>query len=173
MLAVEEIAPTRRRDMAGSQDPSDNPVAVNVVPLVDIIFCLCVFFMCSFKFKQLEGKFETWLPKSEGPPSDPEQPILLPSEIRVALLWDEATQTVSRKLGTRPFPQDEELGKALGEARSAWASKGRPDVPMTIDADVRVPWQEVATVVDLATARDIAKIQFALGAAPSPRARAR
>ena len=43
--------------MAAAQDPSENPVAVNVVPLVDIIFCLCVFFMCSFKFKQIEGKF--------------------------------------------------------------------------------------------------------------------
>ena len=26
----------------------DNPVSLNVAPMVDIIFCLCIFFMCSF-----------------------------------------------------------------------------------------------------------------------------
>ena len=26
--------------MAGSQDPNENPVAINVVPMVDVIFCL-------------------------------------------------------------------------------------------------------------------------------------
>ena len=52
--------------MAGSQDPNDNPVAINVVPMVDVIFCLCVFFMCSMKFKEMEGKFDSWLPKDKG-----------------------------------------------------------------------------------------------------------
>ena len=28
--------------MAGSQDRDDNPVAINVVPMVDVTFCLCV-----------------------------------------------------------------------------------------------------------------------------------
>jgi hypothetical protein len=32
-----------------------HPVAINVVPMVDVIFCLCVFFVRSMKFKQLEG----------------------------------------------------------------------------------------------------------------------
>jgi len=41
----------------------DNPVAINVTAMVDVIFCLCVFFMCSLHFRQVEGKFETWLPK--------------------------------------------------------------------------------------------------------------
>ena len=43
-------------------ESEENPVAINVTPLVDIIFCLCVFFMISFKFKQLEGKLgsPTW-----------------------------------------------------------------------------------------------------------------
>ena len=34
-------------------ESEENPVAINVTLLVDIIFCLCVFFMISFKFKQL------------------------------------------------------------------------------------------------------------------------
>jgi biopolymer transport protein ExbD len=44
----------------------DSPVAINVTPLVDIIFCLCVFFMISFRFKQIEGRFDAWLPRTTG-----------------------------------------------------------------------------------------------------------
>jgi biopolymer transport protein ExbD len=52
--------------MAGSQDPNENPVAINVVPMVDVIFCLCVCFMCSFKFKQIEGKFDRGCPRTRA-----------------------------------------------------------------------------------------------------------
>jgi biopolymer transport protein ExbD len=56
--------------MAGGSS-EDNPVPLNVVPMVDVIFCLCVFFMCSFKFKQLEGKFNSWLPRNKGTSGQP------------------------------------------------------------------------------------------------------
>jgi len=151
--------------MAGSQDPSDNPVAINVVPLVDIIFCLCVFFMCSFKFRQLEGKFETWLPKTEGHES-PAEPTTVLTEMRVAILWDPATSTVARKFGARTLNDDVDLAKAIVEARDSWSEHGRPDAPLTIDADVRVPWEVVTNVVNLAKRARIEHIQFALGAAP-------
>ena len=83
--------------MAGSQDPNDNPVSINVVPMVDIIFCLCVFFMCSMKFKELEGKFESWLPKDMGQVAQrrDETPI---EEIRVALLGAAGFHDAARHL---------------------------------------------------------------------------
>jgi biopolymer transport protein ExbD len=155
--------------MAGSQDPSDNPVAVNVVPLVDIIFCLCVFFMCSFKFRQLEGKFETWLPKDHGVPDDPNQSVVPPSEIRVALIWIDATRTIERRFGSRIVPDDDDLGRSLAGARDAWMQKGRADAPLTIDADRRIPWSEVTNVVNLAKRHRIATIEFAMGAPPAAR----
>src|SRR6185369_13239989 len=115
----EEIAPSpRRRDMAGSQDPSDNPVAINVVPLVDIIFCLCVFFMCSFKFRQMEGKFDSWLPKDKGSEGLPSLDLI--SEVRVALLWDDREQKVVRKMGTREISDDSQLQTSITEAHQAW-----------------------------------------------------
>ena len=73
--------------MGGSQnigEASDNPVEINVTAMVDVIFCLCIFFMCSFHFKQLEGRVDAWLPKDDhgnqqGHPSGP----LILEEIRV------------------------------------------------------------------------------------------
>ena len=52
--------------MAGGGNQEENPVAINVVAMVDIIFCLCLFFMCSLKFKPLDAKFDSWLPKDKG-----------------------------------------------------------------------------------------------------------
>ena len=153
--------------MAGAQDPSDNPVGINVVPLVDIIFCLCVFFMCSFKFRQLEGKFEAWLPKNQGLGGDPDPDTLL-SEIRVMVLWDAATSTVTRKFGFRTIEDDAELARVIVDARDSRRTRGGPDAPLTIDADVRAPWSAVMRVVDLATAAGVARIQFAMSAPPSP-----
>ena len=155
--------------MAGSQDGGDNPVAVNVVPLVDVIFCLCVFFMCSFKFRQLEGKFDTWLPRDVGVPKGDAVPVPDPSEMRIALEWDERTGQVKRRFGIRVVQDDDDLQRTIAGARDAWITRGRPDAPLTIDADVRVPWREVTTVVNLAKRLDVANVQFALGAATPPK----
>ena len=85
--------------MAGGGEAEDNPVNLNVVAMVDIIFCLCIFFMCSFKFKQLEGKFQSWLPKDKGDSQIATSDIL--DEIRVAMYWDEGLQATTRQLTPR------------------------------------------------------------------------
>src|SRR6266850_3233723 len=115
-------------------EDNDNPVAINVTPLVDIIFCLCVFFMISFKFKQIEGKFDTWLPKGKGVSGvDPSTEVI--SEIRVAMFWDEANQRTIRQYGSRRVQDDGELESLIKEAKAAWIASNKPEVPMTIDAE--------------------------------------
>ena len=150
--------------MAGGGDQADNPVAINVVPMVDVIFCLCVFFMCSFKFKQLEGKFDSWLPKDKGTEGLPSLDLI--KEVRVALLWDEQKNVVVRKLGTREFGDDPSLQEAIAKAHQMWVDQGKPDAPVTIDADRRCPWAQVVNVVNLIKRCQINKIEFALGAPP-------
>jgi biopolymer transport protein ExbD len=150
--------------MAGSQDQDENPVAINVVPMVDVIFCLCVFFMCSFKFKQLEGKFDSWLPKDCGPSGA----AVLIDEIRVALSWDPATDRVVRQFGTRRIGDDAELQSMIRAARADWTRLGRPAVPVTIDAAGAVPWKEVVDVMNLCKRERIDQIEFAYGTGEPP-----
>lgn len=146
--------------MAGGGEAEDNPVNINVVPMVDVIFCLCVFFMCSFKFKQLEGRFQSWLPKDlgNGNPSQ-DQPV----EMRVAMYWNEQKGEVTRQYGQRFVQDDEELETLIRGARDDYRSQGK-DAPVIVDADARVPWAQVMTVVNIAKRLSIDKIQFALGA---------
>ena len=142
----------------------DNPVAINITAMVDIIFCLCVFFMCSLHFKQLEGKFDTWLAKDKGSQGMPVGTII--QEIRVALFWNEATGEVTRKIGTRMIANDEELQALIQEAHDDFVKLNKPDTPVTIDADGRVPWSEVINIVNICKRDQIEKIEFAMGAGP-------
>lgn len=109
--------------MAGGGDSEDNPVAINVIPMVDVIFCLCVFFMCSFKFKQLEGKFESWLPRNKGDSGAPTSEI---KEIRIAMFWDEATSKVRRQFGMRTVEDDGEMTTLIRGSYEDWRAKGSP-----------------------------------------------
>ena len=146
--------------MAGSADPNDNPVAINVVPMVDVIFCLCVFFMCCMKFKQLEGKFDSWLPKDKGDSGSPSEP----KEIRVAMFWDADRQKTRRQFGARVVEDDAQLELLIKGAHDDWVLKNQPDVPVIIDGDARVPWEDVIKVVNISKRLDIEKFEFALGA---------
>jgi biopolymer transport protein ExbD len=149
--------------MAGSQNAEDNPVAINVVPMVDVIFCLCVFFMCSFKFKQLEGKFESWLPKDKGSEGIPVGSDV-PKEIRIAMFWDESAQKSVRKYQTKFIQTEDELRQLISGAYEDYRKLGKEDVPVTIDSDARVPWKDVIGVVNVSKQVGVKKIEFAFGA---------
>ena len=153
--------------MAGSTMGEDeNPVGINVTPLVDIIFCLCVFFMISFKFKQIEGKFDTWLPKGKGTGgvSDGAQII---EEIRIAMYWNKELQRTERKFRDRRVDDDETLQALIREAHADFVRLNKPDTPVTIDSQFDVPWDDVIRVVNIAKREQIDKIEFALGMAPT------
>ena len=139
--------------MAGSNSSEDNPIAVNVVPMVDVIFCLCLFFMCSLHFKQLEGKIETWLPKGKGNQEGVvTKPII--DDIRVALSWDYATGRTVRKIGQRVTPTDLDFEVAINSyPRSA-------DLSVAVDATADVPWRDVVKVIDLCRLNRYEKVEF-------------
>ena len=143
----------------------DNPVAINITAMVDIIFCLCVFFMCSFRFKQLEGKFDTWLPKGKGTGGVATGDMII-QEIRVAMYWDQAAEKTVRQLGSRRIDDNDELQSLIKEAHDDFVRLNKPDIPVTIDAEARVPWDDVITVVNLCKRNQIDNIEFALGAPP-------
>jgi biopolymer transport protein ExbD len=150
--------------MSGSQDQKENPVAINVVPMVDVIFCLCLFFMCSLKFKQLEGKFDSWLPKNKGA-GTPSNDIL--DEIRVVMFWNATTQETERWLGTRKVGSLEELETLLVAARSDFERLGKiEDAAVTIDGEWTVPWSDVIAIVNLCKKNRLEKVEFAFGAKP-------
>src|SRR5262245_52402244 len=133
--------------MGGTQnigEASDNPVEINVTAMVDVIFCLCIFFMCSFHFKQLEGKIDAWLPTKDGnQPTDKKIDVLF-DEIRIFMRWDPATGRTIRHIGNRPPASgDDELISTIQSLKQGFHNAGKFEVPVVLDATEDVPWQEV------------------------------
>jgi biopolymer transport protein ExbD len=144
----------------------ENPININVIPMLNIMFCLILFFMCSFHFKQLEGRIDSWLPKQKGILAGPGLSVII-DQVRVRLEWDPQTQRVLRKVGAVECLPGEEISwqdKMLGLIKTSYEDMqrlGKRDVPVSIDADPDVPWQEVITVMDICKRGNIDKIEFA------------
>jgi biopolymer transport protein ExbD len=149
--------------MGGTQnigEASDNPVEINVTAMVDVIFCLCIFFMCSFHFKQLEGKIDAWLPKDGNQPGRPDREPPL-EEVRVLMRWDAPTNKTIRKIGNRaPVENDGQLTETIDQIKKDYAKAGRADVPVAVDATADVPWQDVVHVLDLCKLEKLSPIKF-------------
>jgi len=150
--------------VAGSQnigEASDNPVGINITAMVDIIFCLCLFFMCSLHFKQLEGKIDTWLPKDRGVfQGNPERIVL--EEIRVFMKWDPASNRTIRKIGNRgEINSDGDLMQIILQMTNDYKKAGKTEFPVLIDATADVPWAEVIHVMDMCKQERLERIEFA------------
>jgi len=155
--------------MAGVSTPgesSDNPVPINVTAMVDIIFCLSIFFMCSFHFRQLEGKMESWLPKDKGVNTTPVKQVQL-EEVRIFLKFlpnaSDAASAVKRQVGPKVVGTDEELRDALRGLIANYARTGISDVPVIIDSDPLVPWKEVVNVLSICRVEGLKRLEFAAG----------
>ncbi|HLY08125.1 MAG TPA: biopolymer transporter ExbD [Planctomycetota bacterium] len=159
--------------MGGSSnigEASDNPVEINVTAMVDVIFCLCIFFMCSFHFKQVEGKIDAWLPTTTGnqQTSHPTPPVL--EEIRIFMRWDAASGVTIRKIGNRaPVSTDGELTTTLLSLKADYDRAQKSTVPIVIDGTSDVPWTDVIHVLDLCKAEKLSQIEFAEPVEVSPR----
>jgi biopolymer transport protein ExbD len=152
--------------MAGGGNQDENPVAINVVAMVDIIFCLCLFFMCSLKFKPLDAKFDSWLPKDKGgAPSTNINQVL--DEIRVVMSWNAEKNGIERLFGQRLIPAtpqgDDDLKKLIKDSYTDYKNRGNPGVAVILDAGPKVPWKYVVDVMDIAKDAGAPKIEFGMG----------
>lgn len=55
----------------------------DMTPMIDCTFQLLIFFMCSIKFKVLEGKLQTYLPKDVGVNATPIDKVLEKVDVRI------------------------------------------------------------------------------------------
>jgi biopolymer transport protein ExbD len=152
--------------MAGGGNQEENPVAINVVAMVDIIFCLCLFFMCSLKFKPLDAKFDSYLPKDVGVrPNTTVEPRI--DEIRVLLSWNSPETKLERLFGQNPCATnqagDEKLRMLIKESYADYKSRGNPNVPLILDVGPKVPWKSVVDVLDIGRDAGVQNLQFGTG----------
>ena len=56
----------RKRTINDRDHDHDHDHELQMTPMIDVTFLLLIFFLCSIKFKLLDGKLSTYLPKYVG-----------------------------------------------------------------------------------------------------------
>lgn len=56
-------------------DINSEKIEMDMTPMIDVTFLLLIFFMCTLKFKVLEGKLTAYLPKDVGVNSSDAPPV--------------------------------------------------------------------------------------------------
>ena len=61
--------------MSQLQEIANEECELEMTPMIDVTFLLLIFFMCTIKFKTLEGKLAAYLPKDVGVNTSQAEPI--------------------------------------------------------------------------------------------------
>ena len=52
--------------MSKKKDLGRDECEMEMTPMIDVVFLLLIFFMCTLRFKTLEGKLAAYLPRDAG-----------------------------------------------------------------------------------------------------------
>jgi biopolymer transport protein ExbD len=155
---------------------------MEMTPMIDVTFLLLVFFLCTLRFKPLEGKLNAYLPKDTGQayqPSEPEPEL----RVRVAVLHPGSKVWAGDSSGRTAFDPrdprhlrfapgaDRELQWSVGARRSAEFSEfaaalrdqARVDDgrPVVLDVQPGVHTGEAVRVLDALQAVGFGEVRFA------------
>lgn len=136
-------------------------VKMEFTPMIDVVFLLLIFFMCTLKFKTLENKLATYLPTDKGLNTHFEE--LEPVEkIRVKLSMS-GQRTIcyinGKSVGEMPGAVKLAYEKIAALKRASEKSPGE------IDPDPKVAHKHVVAIVDECMRANLTEITFT-GALP-------
>jgi len=163
-----------------SKDAIKEEIKLEMTPMIDVTFLLLVFFLCTIRFKTLEGKLSAYLPRdgTGGSPAEQPEPIDLrlsvtapgtkvhpPGHPSAGLPWDPAagsrfafapgTREVAWSVGPHRYPTLDAL-----ESRLRALAGETPQRRLEIDARPGTVYAEVVAVLDRAVAAGLRDIAF-------------
>jgi biopolymer transport protein ExbD len=155
----------RKRQKGGGG--SDFEPTLELAPMLDVTFLLLIFFLCTIKFKTLEGRLDAYLPKDMGAERTQSQ-ALENIEVRIVPKEDHSIVYVNR----RPVEQIDNydpkvevklpnLSKTIGELHAAL-----PDQACVIDPQRGVPHGHVVAVLNTIMLHELEKVTFTM---PAPK----
>jgi biopolymer transport protein ExbD len=137
------------------------PVVMELTPMIDVVFLLLIFFIVTLKFKVLEGKLPTYLPKDVGVNATPVDDLMLKLEIYITS--EGATEGIRGEQHSMTVVMDgrklPSLKTVLERLRGMKAQD--PELKVTLYPQRGVDYEEVVKVVDVCVEAGIVDITFA------------
>ena len=158
---------TKKKKRSILEEFSKENCDLPMTPMIDVVFLLLIFFMCTLKFKTLEGKLAAYLPKDVGVNQTEAEPIekveITIKVLREGTKWHPRGQEFgpwSGKAGTRySFGSDRLLEYSIGPrkttriedltTRLAQLHKADETRPATIDSRQGTVYEDVIEVLDI------------------------
>lgn len=154
-LSPRSMAKRRMARLTRSQ--TSGRLGGDITPMIDVVFLLLIFFMCTLDFKKLESKLTAHLPADRGIAQNFE--LLKPvEEMRIHLSMN-GDRCICRLNGRS-------LGVLPGVRSALFAKLDRlkrvdPESPAIVSVDPTVPHKHVVTTIDECTRADVSQITFA------------
>lgn len=130
-------------------------VAMELTPMIDVVFLLLIFFIVTMKFKVLEGKLETELPKDVGVNSSPVDDLL--EKVEINILPDP-----TQEYGMRVYVNSQSMpNMSTFRAKLKTWHDLDPKTRVTLYPEPKINYEQVIKVVDQVLAVKLSDITFA------------
>ena len=153
---------------------------MKMTPMIDVTFLLLIFFMCTLKFKTLEGKLAAYLPQDVGVNTSDAEPI---EKVEILLQvinegnklmpdgsgpWDgenkrfifDSTRQVRYSVGPLQTFDLDKLGKRIEDMKQI-PGKPKDEIrPATIDPRKGIVYSDVAKVLDVVLSAGFKEVTF-------------
>jgi biopolymer transport protein ExbD len=137
------------------KDSGNRKVAIDMTPMIDVVFQLMIFFMLTLKIKADEGDFNINMPLT--PTNTTVTQELMVPDIKVRLTANSDGSLQSVQLGRRNLGNDDRaFGMLNSEILNIIGRPGNPltkDVEVEIDADYELHYQDVVKAIGACTGR--------------------
>lgn len=130
-------------------------VDVELTPMIDVVFLLLIFFIVTMKFKVLEGKLETELPKDVGVNSGEVEDLLEKLEIKI-VADPTAENGMAIAINDLKIPNLETFRRRIADFIQL-----DPEQKATLYPGPKVNYEQVVIVVDQCIMEDLVDITFA------------
>ena len=122
--------------------------------MIDVVFLLLIFFICTMSFRVIEGRIDTELPKEAGHNSGVVADLLEPLNIHIS-------SDPSRSAGftVRVAGRMADVEAIAGIVASAMALV--PEIPVRLSTGVAVTYGQVIAVIDEVMAGGVSQVHFA------------
>ncbi len=136
-------------------------LTLSMAPMIDVIFLLLIFFVCTASFRPPEQVLPTQvsLPGAEPTETPPDEEFEDLDDLVVKVLWRESAP--AWELNNRRYD-------SLGEVRTVLeaAQRVQPGLPVILNVEPEVPMNHVVDMYDLCRIIGLVRVQFAASAVP-------
>ena len=136
-----------------SKEAATEEVEMQMTPMIDVTFLLLIFFLCSIKFKLLDGKMQTYLPRDVGVNATPIDVELLKIDIRMEVANNSDGFVITVNDERKSFPRDFYLAVKNLHERA-------PELKATIYPGKDIEYGHVVKVVNECLQANLTEITF-------------